>query len=306
MTEKIVYGAVSGSVAACDLLVDYNLVRLNSVPGFMVRCCEIADLEEQYKYVFMNVPPHTPKAQLAWDFASVAQSLPPDGNIVVRIHDRKALRMTKRILSTCFAEVKQRSGRLPELIGLSPAADAPAPSPLECWNYNDIHAGSTLTLISRPGLFSSGHVDEGTSLLLKNLRDVSGARLLDVGCGYGAIGLSAAARGAHVTMVDCDARSVACSRLGLAENGLSGEVLLHDGVGALSRDSFDFVLSNPPTHAGSNVLQKLFSDMTRVAKRNGSVLLVIREHLNYEKWLRDLGSVSCLERSAGFKVLEVG
>ena len=70
-------------------------------------------------------------------------------------------------------------------------------------------------------------------------------------------------------------------------------------------DEYDVVLSNPPTDAGSETLRQLFSEMVRLSKLNGRVVVVVREHLNYEKWLMKLGRVTIIAKSAGYKIIQV-
>ena len=75
-------------------------------------------------------------------------------------------------------------------------------------------------------------------------------------------------------MLDCDSRAIQCARIGLERNALNGTVLLRDGAGDLAADSFDLVLSNPPTHAGSRKLKQLFGQMIHAARKTGAVVIV--------------------------------
>ncbi len=106
-------------------------------------------------------------------------------------------------------------------------------------------------------------------------------------------------------MVDSDARAVALARANLAANRLSGEVLLADGIGGVASGSMDFVLSNPPTHAGSDVLRRFFEDSARVLRSSGAARFVVREQLKYEKWMQVLGRVRVPATGGGYKVIEL-
>lgn len=67
----------------------------------------------------------------------------------------------------------------------------------------------------------------------------------------------------------------------------------------------DRIVSNPPTHAGSQVLVEMFEGMLRVLVPGGTALLVVRERLNYERWLAKLGETTSVATGGGYKILEL-
>ena len=89
-------------------------------------------------------------------------------------------------------------------------------------------------LRSRHGLFSGRSLDEGTALLLRELEALEPTpRVLDLGCGYGAIGLTLAARwpASRIDMVDTDIRAVEASAENIERNRLdNATVMLSDGI----------------------------------------------------------------------------
>ena len=144
-----------------------------------------------------------------------------------------------------------------------------------------IEAGErTLELTTRHGLFSARALDEGTALLLRQLEDLSAQpRVLDVGCGYGAIGLSLAARwpASQVDMVDTDIRAVEASADNIKRNRLDNAfVTLSDGVKELKDhlNSYDLVVSNLPAQAGNDAIDQLLLDAYDALKDGGSLALV--------------------------------
>ena len=102
-----------------------------------------------------------------------------------------------------------------------------------------------------------------------------------------------------------DARAIKLARRNLRLNGHPGEAYLKIQPYDFVDDAFDVVLSNPPTHAGSETLRQLFSEMVRVCRPAGYVAVVVRERLNYEKWLVGLGDVSILAKADGYKVIRI-
>ncbi|MFY0989658.1 methyltransferase [Halomonas sp. C05BenzN] len=118
-----------------------------------------------------------------------------------------------------------------------------------------------LTLVSHPGVFGHGKLDDGTRLLLETLPGVlpqaSGkgeglgdapGEVLDMGCGDGILAAWLSRRGASVTAVDVNAFAVEATRRTLAANGLPGETRLGDVYATLGERRFAAIVSNPPFH----------------------------------------------------------
>jgi 16S rRNA (guanine1207-N2)-methyltransferase len=123
--------------------------------------------------------------------------------------------------------------------------------------------GQRLRFATRFGLFSPRAIDEGTRLLLDHI-DVSPTDdCLDLGCGYGAIGLTLArlAPQGHTVLVDRDVVAVEYARRNVAANDITNaEVLLGDGFEQLAERGFEVVASNLPAKAGNEALYLLLAD----------------------------------------------
>jgi 16S rRNA G1207 methylase RsmC len=306
----LVYGADAGGVPTTRLLVDWDARRLASAGAVAVRCAELADLAAEGRRsllrVCLNVFPFTAKVQWRRDLAAAGWLLVAGGELAVRVHDRRLMPEIGRVLAAEFASVERRGGSWYHARGPRRRSHHPPADPVTVITHPDPVSGRVLVLGSVPGLFAHGAIDAGSGLLL----DVVGARwpdlwgrsVLDVGCGYGALGCTLASRGAVVTMVDSDWRAVKLARRNLAVNQLRGEVLVGDAAATLPAGPFDLALSNPPTHAGSEVLRPLFELAAAAAP---ALLLVLREHLHYEKWLTARHQVTTLAVRHGYKVLQV-
>lgn len=140
--------------------------------------------------------------------------------------------------------------------------------------------GRHLVLRSRHGLFSARSIDEGTELLLRELEALTQAgRVLDLGCGYGAIGLTLAARwpDTRVNLVDSDIRAVEATAENIKHNQLdNATVTLSDGIDEL-RDqaaTYDLVLSNLPAQAGNDAIDQLLLDAHDALNDGGSLAVV--------------------------------
>ena len=120
--------------------------------------------------------------------------------------------------------------------------------------------GQTLTLDVPHDVFSSQRIDDGTLLLLEHLPAAQPRRVLDLGCGYGALGLPIAARlpKAHFLLIDRDLLAVAASAHNAAALRLAN-VEAHPGLGyrGLEGERFDLVLCNVPARIGPRAIRYL-------------------------------------------------
>ena len=138
-----------------------------------------------------------------------------------------------------------------------------------------------LELMTRHGLFSARALDEGTALLLRELEQLSPmTRILDLGCGYGAIGLTLAARwpDSKIDMVDTDIRAVEAANDNAARIHLgNATATLSDGIRDLPRQSigtFELVVSNLPAQAGNDAIDQLLLESYDALSADGSLVVV--------------------------------
>ncbi len=176
------------------------------------------------------------------------------------------------------------------------------------------YRGHGLNFMTDAGVFSKGELDVGSRLLLDALPALSG-EVLDLGCGWGAIGVAIAKanKNAKVTMVDVNRRALDLCRENCQRNGVSAEVIESDGMSAVMGRKFDAIITNPPIRAGKQVIYRMFADAAQSLKEGsrspaGSALyLVIRKQQGAEscvKYLKTLyGEVEKLDKSGGFWVI---
>lgn len=139
-------------------------------------------------------------------------------------------------------------------------------------------------LQTEPSLFSKDGLDEGTRALLESVSLAHFKELLDVGCGWGAIGLVAATinKDGRVVMVDVDTRAIKVARDNAQAMGLADRVKVSatDDIRSIE-GGFDLVLSNPPFHADVRELVSLFdAARKRMAKRGGIYVVVEQSYLS--------------------------
>jgi 16S rRNA (guanine1207-N2)-methyltransferase len=168
-------------------------------------------------------------------------------------------------------------------------AEQPGISP-HTWNkVNFSLNGQDFELCSLPGVFSFDRLDPGTRILLENMQITNGAQILDVGCGYGVIGIVCSLSGAaQVDMVDSNLLAVAAARKNVEMLGLdNARVNPSDVLSALQGKQYDLILTNPPFHAGKGVdyqIAKAFIEQShRQLLSNGQFILVANEFIRYDE-----------------------
>ena len=171
------------------------------------------------------------------------------------------------------------------------------------------YRGYGLNFMTDAGVFSKGELDVGSRLLLDALPALTGD-VLDLGCGWGAIGVAIAKanKNARVTMADVNHRALDLCRANCERNGVTAEVIESDGMSAVMGRTFDAVVTNPPIRAGKQVIYKMFADTAVSLNEGGALYLVIRKQQGAEscvKYLKTLyNEVEKLDKSAGFWVLK--
>lgn len=134
-----------------------------------------------------------------------------------------------------------------------------------------------LTFRTAPELFSYKRIDEGTRLLLGQLDIRETDTCLDMGCGYGVLGISMAklAPKGKTYLVDRDFIGVEYSNKNIRENKITNaEAILSNGFSHLNGLKFDVIASNLPTHVGQLSLHNIINDMKDHLKENGRVYVV--------------------------------
>jgi 16S rRNA (guanine1207-N2)-methyltransferase len=176
------------------------------------------------------------------------------------------------------------------------------------FRFETRYRGHTLLFETDSGVFSRSGLDQGTEVLLEALPVHLYGRVLDMGCGYGALGLNIAKAfpECSLTMADINERAVALAAENAKRNGLTAETLQSDGFGALTGRKFDQIATNPPIRAGKKVIYRMFSDAAHALDKDGAAYIVIRKQQgapSAKEYLQTLfGNVETIRRSAGYHV----
>lgn len=152
--------------------------------------------------------------------------------------------------------------------------------------------GHTFHFYTDSGVFSKKGVDFGSRVLVETAQIESSSNVLDLGCGYGAIGIAIAKAvpNVRVVMVDVNERAVQLAKKNAQINLVSDQVDIRvsDGFQAIENDTFDHILFNPPIRAGKRVIYHLFAEAKKVLCSKGSLWIVIRKQQGAASALTEL------------------
>ena len=148
---------------------------------------------------------------------------------------------------------------------------------------HDIHElnvellGQQLTFLTDAGVFSKKMIDYGSRVLLSVLDFEAGERVLDVGCGYGPLGLTLAkAYGVAATMVDINQRALDLAQKNAERNRISADIF-QSNVYEKVNGIFDHIISNPPIRACKQVVHEVISGSYEHLTEGGDLTLVIQK-----------------------------
>ena len=178
-----------------------------------------------------------------------------------------------------------------------------APVEAEVW-------GHQLRLVSGSGVFAQGRVDIGTSVLFRETEPPTGGRILDLGCGYGVIGLACAlaAPAAMVTAVDVNQRAVLLANENAASLGVTDRFRALVPEEVAPEETFDEIWSNPPIRIGKAALHELLLHWLPRLEPDGRAVMVVGKNLgadSLQRWLGEQGwPTTRIGGAKGFRVLE--
>ncbi|WP_026693313.1 class I SAM-dependent methyltransferase [Peribacillus kribbensis] len=162
------------------------------------------------------------------------------------------------------------------------------------------------------GVFSKKEVDFGSRLLIETFKpneDVDG-NLLDVGCGYGPIGLSLASEleQAEVHMIDVNQRAIELSKENARINHVANVLIYEsDKLGQVKNRDFASILTNPPIRAGKKVVHEILEQSYEKLAPGGELWVVIQKKQGapsaMEKMENLFGNVEAVERKKGYYIL---
>ena len=178
---------------------------------------------------------------------------------------------------------------------------------------HDIHElkvellGQQMTFLTDAGVFSKKMIDYGSRVLLSTLDFGKGETLLDVGCGYGTLGLTLAkAQTLKVTLVDINQRALDLTRKNAVANQVSAEIF-QSNVYENVTGKFQHIISNPPIRAGKQVVHEVISGSYDHLLADGDLTIVIQKKQGAPsakaKMEEVFGNCETLKKDKGYYIL---
>lgn len=217
--------------------------------------------------------------------------------MVKEIHT-STLQLFERVLGPTRTSLAVKKARL-IFCTPGPALARPAnPWPHRYTLPGDAATVAGLTVVNHAGIFCADRLDIGTRLFLQHLpRDLAGARVVDLGCGNGVVGLAVAVAepDAEVILTDESYQAVASAEdtfRASAPSGTKARFLVGDAMVDVPDGSVDVVLNNPPFHSHQALTdvtaRRMFLAARRALKPGGELRIVGNRHLGYHVTLRRL------------------
>lgn len=175
--------------------------------------------------------------------------------------------------------------------------------------HREIILGKEFFFFTDNGVFSKDGLDFGSRLLLESIPILEvGANILDVGCGYGVLGIVLnKMTGASVDMVDVNLRAIHLAERNIAENHCTDIKVFESECYSNVTSKYSCIVTNPPIRAGKKIVYEIVMNARNYLMKNGALFLVIRKQQGAKSLISDLEkiyNVEVLERKKGFFIIK--
>lgn len=181
----------------------------------------------------------------------------------------------------------------------------------EVKNFNFTLRNHSLDFTSDSGVFSRQTIDYGSRVLIDaiDFQNVPNGNILDVGCGYGPIGLALAKDQPkrQVTMVDVNLRALGLAKQNAANNQVDNVEIFESDTYKAVEGKYALIVSNPPVRAGKSVVTSILAESKDYLEPNGELWIVLQKKQGAPsaKKLMDqtFGNVEVVTRDKGYYIL---
>lgn len=169
---------------------------------------------------------------------------------------------------------------------------------------------TTIKVYTDNGVFSKEHLDYGTKLLLTNfLKESKEGNVLDLGCGYGIIGITISLESnMKVDLVDINDRALELTKENIKLNNIANARCWKSNIYENIKDKYDYIITNPPIRVGKETLKKFLFDGKDYLEDNGELWFVMRKDHGVKTMIKELEmeyKTEIIDKSKGFYIVQL-
>lgn len=173
-------------------------------------------------------------------------------------------------------------------------------------NYNN----KEIKLYTDNGVFSKEHFDYGSKLLVNNfLKEEKSGRVLDLGCGYGVIGIILSQnKKLYIDMVDINNNAVNLTKENLKLNNIENATSFVSNIYSEITNKYDYIITNPPIRAGKETIRTFLFDAQNHISENGEIWFVMRKDHGVKSMMKELEKdykIEVGDKDKGFYIVKL-
>ena len=170
--------------------------------------------------------------------------------------------------------------------------------------------GKNISLYTDNGVFSKEHFDYGSKLLITNfLKEHKKGRVLDLGCGYGVIGiLLSDNKELFIDMVDVNLRAVKLTTENLKLNKIENANCFESNIYSNVKEKYNYIITNPPIRTGKEIIRKFLFEANDYLLDKGEVWFVMRKDHGVKSMIKELEKiylVKIIDKDKGFYIVQL-
>ena len=167
-----------------------------------------------------------------------------------------------------------------------------------------------ISLYTDNGVFSKEHFDYGSRLLIKNfISEEKTGRVLDLGCGYGVIGiLLSQNKNLFIDMVDVNLRAIDLSIENLKLNNIKNANCFESNIYENIKEKYNYIITNPPIRTGKETVRKFLFEGKEYLLDNGELWFVMRKDHGVKSMIKELEKmylVKIIDKDKGFYIVQL-
>lgn len=272
-------------------LSEKNMER-NSIENTETRAVNFpSEIDRKFDRILYTPREYDPVDLVNYFIAEIAELLKQDGKMYLAGRKKGGISRYKNFLGELEGKTEklgQRNGH--RIYSFSPQGQTNTGKPEIEKNFSAEIGGAEADFRAAEGLFSPGKIDPGTELLIRNVEVSENDKVLDVGCGYGAIGIFLAKlHGCKLFLNDDSSLATYYAGKNLEKNGIEKYSLeTADCLDGFKNRKFDKIVANPPTHQGRDITDEIIENSFEKLESGGELYLVFQEKVGLDQKMKEV------------------